>query len=249
MRVKPNVAMAVGVWIAYLATIVVFWTVNDVDFETVTDSVDNVISAIVIPIGVGGLIALIAAVLTGWLRPVFFEERRFGPAWVWIVPILFAASAIITTLVSDLGSIDSELLLWLAVAVVLIGFGEEIVNRGILVVGFRARFGEVGVWLASSILFGILHGANFLFGLEAGDTLYQIGFAFAGGTALYVARMISGGLILPIILHAMWDFSTFTAGITETQSIGAPIGILSMILAFVAVRGITRDKDTSGPGQ
>jgi hypothetical protein len=43
--------------------------------------------------------------------------------------------------------ISAELLLWSSLGAVGVGFGEEMITRGSMIVGLRSRFGESKVWL------------------------------------------------------------------------------------------------------
>ncbi|MFF4894319.1 CPBP family glutamic-type intramembrane protease [Micromonospora chersina] len=49
----------------------------------------------------------------------------------------------------------------LIIGSILVGFNEEVIARGQFFVALRTRFGEVGVWLLSTLLFSLLHLPNF----------------------------------------------------------------------------------------
>ena len=107
----------------------------------------------------------------------------------------------------DFRAAKARLLPWLLVGTLLVGFAEEMVTRGVLVVGFRqAGWNELAVWLGSSILFGLLHAINVLFGQSAKMTVTQIVLAFVAGTALFVTLVSTGSLLVGMVLHALWDF-------------------------------------------
>ena len=72
-----------------------------------------------------------------------------------------------------------------------------------------------------------------LFGQPLGETVQQIVFAFLVGSAFYVTRRVVGTLLLPMLLHAAWDFGTIgTEATGGTQSL---TGLLIWPLAVVAV--------------
>jgi membrane protease YdiL (CAAX protease family) len=79
-------------------------------------------------------------------------------------------------------------------------------------------------------------------------------FAFAVGTAYYVTRRISGTLIVTMILHALWDFSTFVQGrsakfLTDKPvSAGGFILYIVFILTIVALVKIIKTGDVVEPG-
>ncbi len=125
---------------------------------------------------------------------------------------------------AQISALSGTYLLWLAVGTLLVGFNEEIVYRGLSVVAFRGAYKEVYVWLATSILFGLLHGANVFLGQALVPTIQQIGFAFVLGSVFYVVRRVTGSLAVLMILHALWDFGSFTwAGAFEVTKVGPSV--------------------------
>jgi membrane protease YdiL (CAAX protease family) len=85
-------------------------------------------------------------------------------------------------------------LLWLSLGAVGVGFGEEMITRGSLIVGLRSRFGEGQVWLISTLLFSALHVPNVIFGLPMLAMPIQVLLTFIVGTGFYVRRRMSGTL-------------------------------------------------------
>ncbi|MEZ0234555.1 MAG: lysostaphin resistance A-like protein [Actinomycetota bacterium] len=88
------------------------------------------------------------------------------------------------------------------VGTIAVGIAEETLTRGLVLTALRGGMGEVGAWFWSSLLFGLLHGANIVLGQDVGPTLQQIVFAFVFGSVLYAARRSTGTLLVPIVLHA-----------------------------------------------
>jgi membrane protease YdiL (CAAX protease family) len=130
--------------------------------------------------------------------------------------------------------LSAELLLWSSLGAVGVGFGEEMITRGSLIVGLRSRFSEGHVWLISSLLFSALHIPNVLFGLPLWAMPIQVLLTFIMGSGLYVIRRMSGTLILPMILHGLWDSSLFlniaTGGVTtDLQFAVYPLAIACVI--------------------
>lgn len=84
----------------------------------------------------------------------------------------------------------------IAVIAVLAGFGEEMLFRGILQ---QALQGWLGAWpglLLASIAFGVAHWVN---------RTYMI-FACIMGLYLGVLYWRTGSLLVPVIVHALYDF-------------------------------------------
>jgi membrane protease YdiL (CAAX protease family) len=233
MRVRPRPAVALVVFVAYIVLVSALWAVLDVDYTTVGQSSDNVLKGIVVPVGAGALLLTGVATYLGWWRPALFEARRSGPGWALVVPVLLAVMVIGGMFSVDFGDGVGSLLPLLALGTLLVGFSEELLTRGLGLVGFRGGVSERAAWLWTSLLFGLLHGVNVLFGQPLGETVYQIVFAFLVGSAFYVTRRVVGTLLLPMLLHAAWDFGTI--GTEATGGTQSPTGLLIWPLAVVAV--------------
>jgi hypothetical protein len=110
-------------------------------------------------------------------------------------------------------SFDVSYLLVLAFAMTLVGFNEELLFRGILAYGARGPgpWSEARTMLVSALGFGLFHLPNLLVGQALNLTLVQVTYAFFMGIALTVSMRISRTILLPVAMHALWDFSTFTS--------------------------------------
>ena len=108
------------------------------------------------------------------------------------VPVVILLAALIGIATFDWDSPRTDVLPLLAVGVLLVGFSEELLTRGLIVVGMRGALKEPMVWFVTSLLFGLMHGLNIIFGQAVGATLQQIVFAFVLGTAFYVTRRVTG---------------------------------------------------------
>jgi membrane protease YdiL (CAAX protease family) len=244
MRITPRPAIAIALFVAYGALVSAVWAINGVDYDTVSDSSDSVLKGIVLPIGLGAGFLAIAATWFGWWRPAMVEEHRTGPRWALIVPVLLLGAALMGTLGIDFGAADGQTLLLIALGTALVGFSEELLTRGLMIVGFRGSLPEVWVWFLSSLFFGLLHGINVFFGQSVGATAQQMVFAFALGTAFYVTRRVTGLLIVTMVIHAIWDFGLLS---TEHSGGDAPVvgGLLiwpTVIVAFVVLVKILRSQ-------
>lgn len=237
MRTDPSVAVALLTFVVYTAVVATLWAVNKVDYETIADSKSNAIRGLVVPIGIGAGLLAVATTWFGWWDQVLFEDPRSGPAWAWAVPVLVAVVVLLRLITVDWRSPKAAALLpTLAVGTLFVGFAEELLTRGIVIVGLRSGMAELWVWIGSCALFGVLHGINVLFGQSRSDTIQQIVFAFVMGSSFYVTRQVTGTLIVGMVLHAVWDFGFLATEATdrEQSKVAGVLNLLTLALGLVA---------------
>jgi uncharacterized protein len=117
-----------------------------------------------------------------------------------------------------------------------VGFCEELAIRGLLPTGLRGTLTEGRAWFWSTLLFGLLHLPNWVFGAGPG-AIAQVGMAFLAGTTLYLLRRGAGTLVAAMLLHAIWDFSSLIGdGGAFVGLLNVPVGIASVVVALVLVR-------------
>lgn len=238
MSGSSSLVAALAVYVAYLAVVAVVWRVNRVRYDALAESRRNVVRGIVVPIGLGSLLLAAATTWLGWWQTALFQER-VGPAWAVVVPGLFGAVAVVAVSGIDWRSPQARAVLpMLAVGVLLVGFAEELLCRGLLVVGGReAGWGPWAVFLLSTGLFALLHGLNAFYGQSVAATVVQIGASFLAGAALYVTRLSTGSLLVAMLLHALWDFGSLGIAATGGRArTAAPFALLACWgVAVVAV--------------
>ena len=218
---------AVAVFLAYTVLVGVLWRVTGTRYDHLVDSRSTILRGIVLPIGLGGVLLAVVTTWFGWWDAALFPGA-IGPAWVLVVPGLFALVALINISLIGWRAPGARLLPLLLVGTLLVGFAEELAARGVLAVGLReAGASEVVVWLVTSVLFSLLHAMNVLFGQSGRTTALQLVLAFFAGSALYVTVMSTGSLLVAMVLHALWDFGTL--GILATERQQKP---LAGVLAF-----------------
>ncbi len=209
-----------GVAIGYAVLFLVLERFIGPSYTDIGKSADTVLRGIVIPLAICTVITAGLTTWLGWWRPVL-REKPLGVKWMWAIPIVLACIVLIGIDWAQISVLGAPYLLLLAIGTLLVGFNEEIVYRGLSVVAFRGAYKEVYVWLATSMLFGLFHGANVFLGQALVPTIQQIGFAFVLGSVFYVVRRVTGSLAVLMILHALWDFGSFTwAGAFAVTNVG-----------------------------
>ena len=232
MTLTQPVFAAVLVFLVYTAVVALLWRVTGTHYEHLVDSRRTIVRGIVLPIGVGALLLVVAVTWFGWWEPAMLPGVT-APAWTLVVPVLVALVAVVNVASIDWRSPQARLLPLLVVGVALVGFAEELVTRGQLAVGLReGGAGELVVWLVTSLLFGLLHGINALFGQSGRQTVVQVVAAFFAGTAFFVTVAATGTLIAAMLLHALWDLGTLGSQATGRQQ--RPVAGLLALLAFAA---------------
>ena len=230
MRKAPSPLIGVLAAIGYMAIVAGLWAVLGLDYETVADTSGNIVKGIIVPIGLGAVYLIGLTSWLGWWKPAIREERRVAPRWTLVVPGLMLLGALMNIVSIDYGAVELSWIAVLAVGVALVGFSEELVTRGLALVGFRARFSEVGSWLLTSVLFGLIHGLNLFFGQDLVATIRQIGLAFVLASALYVARMSTGTLVTAMVIHALWDFGSL--GFSGSDAASTPFSVVGGLLVY-----------------
>jgi membrane protease YdiL (CAAX protease family) len=139
--------------------------------------------------------------------------------WVPLFPVLPVGAAAII----GISRMPFEEILFFLVLACLVGFVEEVVFRGLIL----QALAPAGLWRAailSSILFGMMHLLNLLFGADLVATLLQAAYATAMGFGFAAVTLRTGVLWPLIVIHALIDFAGFvtmegtvTSGVTSTD--------------------------------
>ncbi|WP_130178491.1 CPBP family intramembrane glutamic endopeptidase [Cryobacterium sp. SO1] len=247
-RLRPRVWLGIAAFLAYLAVFYAIWIVNGIDYARVGESEETLLKWYVAPLSGGLVVILIAVSLFGWWRPSLTEKRTFSRSAV-VLPAVMAIVAIANMIFGDQSTVTPTMWLYLVVGSVLVGFNEEVIARGQLLVALRARFGETGVWFLSTLLFSLLHLPNAFFGLGS-VAILQVVIQFGLGSVYYLARRFSGSLVPAMILHGLWDFSTFSSNVPYAGMAAPFIGIAAVIVVLVLLRrdkrrGVSRTKTST----
>lgn len=205
----PPLRTGILLYLGYLAIFFTTWAVNGADYQRIGESVDTTRLWYALPTLFGSTFLVVGISALGWWRAALFDKARSGPAWAWALPIGMAAIIAHTFWTLPTDKVSAELWMWSMLGAVGVGFGEEMITRGSMVVGLRSRFSETQVWLWSTLLFSALHAPNVAFGLPLWAMPVQLLLTFVMGSGLYAIRRLSGTLLLPMLLHGLWDSGLF----------------------------------------
>jgi CAAX protease family protein len=228
VRSLPKPLTGILVFLGYLVVFYGVWIINGVEYDNISESADTIVRWIVAPLAAGAVYLVIVVSALGWWRPAMFEVEKATPRWLLVGPILMLLFAIVGLSTSDKSGVTMAMF-WLALlGSLLVGFCEELATRGALIVGLRGRLTEPRVWFISTLLFGLMHLPNWVFGAGPAASL-QVFLAFGGGSILYLTRRLTGSLVYAMLLHAIWDFASF---------LGEPAALVTAFPFLVLVVGL-----------
>jgi len=215
----PSVVIAVLTVVVYVLVVGLIWRRNGVRYVALVESRSSVVRGIVIPMGVGSVLLAEVTSVLGWWGPALVQSPRSGPDWALVVPVLLTvASGLGLTSVDWRSPKARPVLPALALGCLLVGFGEELGTRGLVLVGAReSGWSELAAALLSMVVFSLVHAMNGLFGQSWKQTFGQLGLTFVAGAAFYVTRMTTGSLVLAMLLHALWDFGLLGTKATDRE--------------------------------
>lgn len=166
-----------------------------------------------------------------WLRwwPVVWRERQRAPAWVWAVPALLVVVSIGFVDYGQLQRAGWGMAFGLLVGTLLIGAGEELLFRGVTLTFARSRYREEIAAAVATMLFAAFH-------LTSGPVYAAA--ALFGGFLFYAVRRASGGILVPIVVHGIYDFSVlspFLGADAPDWSNASPVLLLLSVLLSIAL--------------
>ena len=256
MRAKPSALTAIVAILGYMVVVFAVWGVTGLKYDEVGDTLENVQKGVVLSIGLGAIYLIVVTTLLGWWKPAIHEPRTVGGGWMWLIPVALLLGAVANLAATKWSRIDGvgKYALWLGIGTLFVGFSEELLTRGLAIVGGRGSMHEKWVWVFSGAIFGLLHVPNAFFGQSGKDTAQQVVFAFGVGLTYYVTRRISGTLIVTMLLHAIWDYSVFIQAHSVDKLKDKPVSAgpfllyLAIILGIIALVKILRTGDVVEPG-
>jgi membrane protease YdiL (CAAX protease family) len=225
VRVKPTALVGVAIWLLYVAIVVIMQKTSGIPYTEFGDSTGNMWRGVIPSLLVGSLVIAALAAWMRWWGAAMRDQHRTRVGWTLIAPGIFLLIALGNFAFTDWGNISAGYLLVALALGILVGFAEEIVCRGMLLVGLRGTFHEVAVWALTCVLFGFMHGVNIFLGASAGPTAVQVIAAALQGSAFYILRRYYGTLLWAMALHGLWDMSIFV----QTQSDG-PVNLLTVLI-------------------
>ena len=186
-------------------------------------------------IGFEVILSLYAVVMA---RPLFrhwhcgFSPIDWSGMW-WLVPNFLIMAALFAVVLSS-GSVEfSGLALLIIVTMILVGFSEELMFRGVVLRGGLSEVSTGQAILISAVLFSLLHSVNVLAFVPLDGMLQQLVLTFVFGLAMACYALRVNSLIPLIVFHALWDMVQFLGGLYQAE-FGPLITIGIVVNAVVA---------------
>ncbi|MFI9326232.1 CPBP family intramembrane glutamic endopeptidase [Kitasatospora sp. NPDC052868] len=191
-----------------------------------------------IPIGLSVLFGAAVVTWLGWWGEVM-RYRVPVRRWVRFVPISMLVVAVVAVNYPNLADQPLSMVLALLAMTACVGIGEELMFRGLGVQVFkRAGFSEGKVALWSSVIFGLVHVSN-AFG-EGAQAVLQALIVSTSGYFFYLCLRVGGTLMLPMLVHGLWDFGLLSnmIGADPKKSVGLvlPIALQVVLIVVLIVR-------------
>ena len=248
-RVKPTVPVAFGVFVVYCVLFIGLMKASGYDYDQLLDTAESTNRGAVVPLLAGTVWLILFLAYARWDH-VFTDPRRLPMGfWFWLAPSLMLIAALLRFTGVSWGSFTADHFAAILAAAVLVGFAEETLFRGIILRALRNGTRHEGaVALFSSLWFGFFHLTNLIVGSPATSVLNQCLQASAFGIALYLARRARGVLVFAMVIHAVWDLSSFTLGVHAIDGAVTPVvsfglSVIANVVALVALVVIWRRKE------
>jgi len=142
-------------------------------------------------------------------------DKLSWKGFLWLVPG-FTVMTIFTfkLFATSLGNIDKHtalVLLTTGITIVMVGFSEEVMFRGILLHWSLKKYGILPSVLISSIGFSLLHSVNYFGGESIPLVISQLISTFLFGLFAALVALKLKNIFPLIISHFMWDFQLFAS--------------------------------------
>jgi membrane protease YdiL (CAAX protease family) len=231
-RIRPRWWVGVAFFVVF--QIVVFSFVPSLTREPL-GATSATLGRVVGPIGICLAAAVILMVALGLWRPVLFEARRTSRRWLAFPAALLLGPLLLLAVDRFQSHAHGDPLYLLATIVFVLAAAasEELTFRGILLTGFReSGWPEWAAYVASTVLFAVIHLDNVFSGIGLSEVITQTLSALFLGSALYLVRRASGNLLVPIALHATYNLSILGA---TASGVASPLGQVGGILIQAAL--------------
>lgn len=178
-----------------------------------------------------GISVVVVVAVISFLRwwPAVRHEALRVRRWLWIVPATLVVLSLGFTDYGRLREAGPVMTATLLLGVILVASGEELMFRGVVLTFMRGRFTEAPAAIVTSLIFGVMH-------LPSGVVAAIMTAIF--GYLLYLTRRVSGGIVIPIAVHAAWDLAVMSVWTTRAPNADAPTGVVLALATLVLLAAV-----------
>ncbi|MGR2751949.1 CPBP family intramembrane glutamic endopeptidase [Agromyces arachidis] len=237
------------------------FTGDALEVDSVLETPASVFVAVTMPLVIGSILLLVFALTVRWLPvPLFGRQPVRGSWWMWFAPVLVLIPIVLRALGTDYSQYSLAVILMVFVTGAFVGFSEELLTRGVVVVLLRrAGYNEWVVAALSALLFAALHSTNVFTGQPLATVAFTLFYTFWFGILMYLVMRVTGSIIWAMVLHGLTDPTTMLAsgGVDELNagttnvfiSLVSPSTVLLIIGALVMlifIRGNAMGRAAAG---
>ncbi len=205
--------LGIVVCVVYLAGLIALQKASGVPYVAIAESEPNLRKGVLIPVGTMTAVLVAFLAVSGRLAESFTFAPTVSAAWLWSIPVVILLGVVLRLARNPWSQVNGRFVVVALLATFLVGLSEELLIRGYFVdVLAESGLGLVWVGVVSSLVFGLLHGANILNGQDVPTTAQQVVASAIMGLGLFAALVLTGSLWLPIALHFLFDFSLIVGG-------------------------------------
>ncbi len=197
--------------------------------------------------GLSAIVVLLLIILfSSWSETGFRQGVTAKGLLVCLVPVGLLLLIFGTALPSTLSKASASIIVLAVVTVILVGFTEEGLFRGLLLRILLPK----GIWpaiIVSSLLFGCIHLTNVLSGFSITYILGQIIGAFGLGVLFSAVRLRTGSIWPSLLMHAFYDINGIILITTDPKrvqginlstslAVNSVLALIFLIIALVLLR-------------
>lgn len=236
-RLRPSVGVGITIAVVYTIVLSTIQQSSGIEYDEFFDNAHNAWRGPVLSLGVGALLLLALVAWARWDLLWRDPERLPMPRWIWLLLGAFTLCIIVRGVGTAYDEIDTELLVAVLCLGVLVGLTEELLFRGIFLRCMRnSEMSEGAAALWTGAAFGLFHLPNVFLGTGAAG-LIQVLLAASSGFALYYFRVAFGAIVFGMVMHGLFDVTTFLSadhGTTWVTEVSLPLQSVTWLLGGVA---------------
>lgn len=191
-----------------------------------------------LPLAIGA--GLLFAWRSGWWHDIWTDPPvRAAPPrrrWMFLVPAALVVQIVLLFVEAPWASLTVPFVLVGLVCYLLVGVGEELFFRGILLESVRAHHGETVTLLVTALAFGAAHSfGSALNGIPPEVIAFQVSVTAMDGVILYAVLRVTGTLWVPILLHGFGDFGRWLASGDGLDHATGADGAVQFVLVALSI--------------